>query len=168
METKKCERCGKEFTGRSDKKFCSDNCRKNQHQKKNAMVAQTVQERTANPKKYAEKNPSDEFLQTLFPDASTKAIRILSYKHARLEEMQALLKDIETKESVQKTLDFIMREITLREAVELSRNNDGLATWKEKKELDNFLIEKEKQNERIKKYMEEVNKKRIAAGKEPY
>jgi len=168
METRKCLHCGTGFTGNKKKVFCSDLCRKYAHEKKNSSIAQTVQKRAENPRKYADKNPSDEFLQQLFPDATTKELRQLHYKHASLEELQGMARDVQVKEAIRPHLDFILQEILLREAVELSKQvHDGKVEYKLSTDLKNFLERKRKWQERIKEHLDRVNEKRKAEGKPP-
>lgn len=39
MDTRKCKHCGDDFTGKKNKKFCSQNCRVMSHHKNNSLIA---------------------------------------------------------------------------------------------------------------------------------
>lgn len=69
METRKCLHCGTEFTGKKNKKFCSDSCKVGAHHKRQNSIVQTVKEN---------KPITKEFLHLIYPDIPD---RLLKRKH---------------------------------------------------------------------------------------
>lgn len=66
MEKRKCLHCGDEFTGKQNKKFCSDSCKSAAHQKKSYAIAKTVTQ--------GEK-PSLEMLAQMYPGIPTRLLK---------------------------------------------------------------------------------------------
>lgn len=66
MESRKCNHCGKEFTGNKKKIFCSDLCRKYAHGKKNIAIVKTYVE---------SKEPTIEILSEKFPGIPERLLK---------------------------------------------------------------------------------------------
>lgn len=133
MESRKCLHCGTEFTGKKNKKFCSDSCKSMNHQKKRTVIVKTVTEN---------KPITKEFLQAKFPAIPDRLLFRMN-RIEKLYEVRDIIKSEIVREQINREILMLEDICEFDSAVEDMEKEDQHIGRIMRKQL-NVKLEKEK------------------------